>query len=165
MELPLLVAVPRPPVRDLPLMELSPLVEAPKPLAGGRLLMEPKALVRGAPPSAGGLRPMGLSPLVGVARPPVAGSRLMGFLAVVGVHRAVVCLRLVEVVGVCLRLVGVAGGRALVELARPGAWDPHPARTSRRPASWPRMGCAAPGREALARVLGVRLWAAPARRG
>lgn len=151
MELPRLVGVPRPPVCDLPPMELSAPGEALRLQEDGPLLMALTALVRVTHLAAGGLRRVGLqrlvgvarlpvagsrrvglSPLVGVARPPVAGSRRMGLLAASGVQLAAVGLRLVGAVG--FRLVGavaVAAGRALVELARPGAWGPHPVRACR----------------------------------
>ena len=148
MELPRLVGVPRPPACDLPLTERSPLGEAPQLLGGGLLLMALTVVVRVAHLAAGGLRLLGLRRLVGVARlpvadlrlaevagvaqPPVAGSRRMGLLAASGVQLAAVGLRLVGAVG--FRLVGevaVAAGRALVELARPGAWGPHPVRACR----------------------------------
>jgi hypothetical protein len=113
-----------------------------------------------------GSRRAGLSPLVGaprlpgvdlrpvraagVARPTVAGSRRLGLSAAGGVQLAAVGFRLA---GVGFRLAGVAGGRALVELARPGAWDPRPARAFRSPAPSIRLGRAVPSRGAL-----VRLW-------
>src|SRR5277367_4439990 len=148
MELPRLVGVPRPPACDLHLTERSALGEAPQLLGGGLLLMALTVLVRVAHLAAEGLRRVGLQRLVGVARqpvadlrlagvagvarPPVAGSRRMGVLAASGVQLAAVGLRLVGAVG--FRLAGaasVAAGRALVELARPGAEGPHPVRAYR----------------------------------
>jgi hypothetical protein len=148
MELPRLVGLPRPPVCDLPPMEPSPPDEAPQLLGGGLLLMALTALVRVAHLAAGRRRRVGLPRLVGVARlpvagsrraevagvarPPVAGSRRMGLLAASGVQLAAVGRRLVGAVG--FRLAGaaaVAAGRPLVELARPGAGGPRPARACR----------------------------------
>lgn len=121
---PLRVGVLRLPVCDLPPIELSAPGEAPQLLGGGLLLMALTVVVRVAHLAAGGLRRVGLSPLVGVARPPVAGSRRMGLPAASAVQLAAVGFRLAGAAA-------VAAGRALVELARPGAWGPHPVRACR----------------------------------